>query len=135
MRCARSLVRLQPVNGSSTSVGRARATFTISARWSGSIRRGRPPPPRGSRQAKALRVEDVDELGHMGGASLEHQGDLRHALALKRGEQEHRPVLHDGVLTAPREPEEVCRLPHRSARGQTARPGGPSPPPALGRPL
>jgi hypothetical protein len=40
------------VNGSPRSAGRARATFAISARGSGSIRRGRPPPGRGSKAAK-----------------------------------------------------------------------------------
>ena len=51
-RWVRSLVRLQEVKGAPRSAGRARATFTIAARCSASIRRGRPPPLRGSRAAK-----------------------------------------------------------------------------------
>jgi single-stranded-DNA-specific exonuclease len=39
-----------------------------------------------------------------------HPRDLRHALALERGEQEHRPVLLDGAPAAAREPQEVGRL-------------------------
>jgi hypothetical protein len=55
-------------------------------------------------------VEGVDEGGHMRRAGPEQRADLADALTLERGEQEHRPVTHDGVLAPARLVEEVGRL-------------------------
>jgi hypothetical protein len=59
---------------------------------------------------EALLVEGMDEGGHMRRAGLEHRADLADALALERGEQEHRPVTDDGVLASTHLIEEMGRL-------------------------
>jgi len=68
------------------------------------------PAPARVQGCEALRVEGVDELGHMGRARAVQHGDLRHALALEGREEQHRPVLHRRVPAAPRELEEEGRL-------------------------
>jgi len=60
---------------------------------------------------EALRVEGVDEGGHVRRAGLEEQRDLTHALALKRREEEHRPVTHHRVRAPLGQMEEVGSLP------------------------
>jgi hypothetical protein len=55
-------------------------------------------------------VEVVDERGDVGRARPEHRRDRGDALALERGEQEHRPVADDRVLAPARLFEEVSRL-------------------------
>ena len=56
-------------------------------------------------------VEGVDELRHVRRAGAVQQRDPRDALALERGEEEHRAVLGHGAPAAAGELEEVGRLP------------------------
>ncbi len=74
------------------------------------------PGPTRAQGCEALPVGGVDELGQMGRARPEFQRDLRHALALERGEQQHRPMPHRRVPAAPHDLEEVGPSPSLNSR-------------------